>query len=27
MLALGSVREVSVQEPSLEEVMEVWLRT
>jgi ABC-2 type transport system ATP-binding protein len=26
MLALGSVREVSVQEPSLEEVMEVWLR-
>lgn len=27
MLALGSMREVSVQEPSLEEVMEEWLRT
>jgi ABC-2 type transport system ATP-binding protein len=27
MLAFGRVREVSVQEPSLEEVMEVWLRT
>ncbi len=27
MLAFGNVREVSIQEPSLEEVMEEWLRT
>ncbi|GAB5603166.1 hypothetical protein FJNA_16920 [Thermus sp. FJN-A] len=27
MLTLGSVREITVQEPTLEEVMEAWLRT